>query len=119
MNRVTITGRLTRDPELSDRDGTPICDLRIAENARNGEPTYVDVAVFRRQAEACAQHLRKGRLVGVTGRLRYSEWQAADGSKRSKHSIVAERVEFLDRREEKNSPPSDRVQAQRDEAATA
>lgn len=96
MNRVTITGRLTKDPELTDRNGTPICDMRIAENGQNGEPMYVDVAVFRRQAEVCAEHLRKGRLVGVTGQLRYSEWQAQDGSKRSKHSIVAQSVEFLD-----------------------
>ena len=44
----------------------------------------------------CAQHLSKGRLVGITGRLRYSEWEAEDGSKRSRHSIVAQRVEFLD-----------------------
>jgi single-strand DNA-binding protein len=104
MNRVTITGRLTKDPELTDRDGTQVCDLRIAENGgRNGQPMYVDVAVFRRQAEVCAQHLRKGRLVGVTGQLRYSEWQAQDGSKRSKHSVVAQRVEFLDPKREDTS----------------
>jgi single-strand DNA-binding protein len=96
MNRVTITGRLTKDPELTERDATKVCDLRIAENGRNGSPMYIDVAVFRRQAEVCAEHLAKGRLVGVTGQLRYSEWQAPDGSKRSKHSVVAQRVEFLD-----------------------
>jgi single-strand DNA-binding protein len=97
MNRVTITGRLTKDPELTNRSGTQVCDLRIAENGnRNGDAMYVDVAVFRRQAEACAQYLAKGRLVAVTGQLRYAEWQAQDGSKRSKHSIVAQSVEFLD-----------------------
>jgi single-strand DNA-binding protein len=96
MNKVTLTGRLTKDPELTNRDGTQVCDLRIAENGRNGQPMYIDIAVFRRQAEVCAQHLRKGRLVAITGQLRYSEWQAADGSKRSKHSVVAQSVEFLD-----------------------
>jgi single-strand DNA-binding protein len=96
MNRVTLTGRLTKDPQLTDRDGTQVCDLRIAENGRNGQPMYIDIAVFRRQAEVCAKHLRKGRLVAITGQLRYSEWQAQDGSKRSKHSVVAQRVEFLD-----------------------
>ena len=53
MNRVTITGRLTKDPVSAERGGTQVCDLRIAENGRNGEPMYVDVAVFGRQGEAC------------------------------------------------------------------
>lgn len=105
MNKVTMTGRLTKDPELTDRGGTQVCDLRIAENGQNGQPMYVDVVVFRRQAEVCAQHLRKGRLVAITGQLRYSEWQAQDGSKRSKHSIVAQSVEFLDTRRNDESAP--------------
>ena len=96
MNRVTITGRLTKDPVSAERGGTKVCDLRIAENGRNGEPMYVDVAVFGRQGEACQKHLRKGRLVAVSGQLRYSQWQGPDGSLRSKHSIAAQLVEFLD-----------------------
>jgi single-strand DNA-binding protein len=57
---------------------------------------YVDVAIFGRQAEACAKHLRKGRLVAVSGQLRYSQWRGPDGQMRSKHSIAAQLVEFLD-----------------------
>jgi single-strand DNA-binding protein len=98
MNVVTITGRLTKDPELSERSGSTVCDMRIAENSgrEDSQTLYIDVAVFRRQAEVCAEHLSKGRLVAISGRLRYSEWEAEDGSKRSRHSIVAQRVEFLD-----------------------
>jgi len=98
MNAVTITGRLTKNPELTERSGTTVCDLRIAENGGrdDSDPLYIDVAVFARQAEVCADHLVKGRLVGITGRIRYSEWEAEDGSKRSRHSVVAQRVEFLD-----------------------
>ena len=96
MNNVTLIGRLTKDPELSERDGTKVCDLRIAENGRSETTLYIDVATFRRQAEVCNEHLSKGRLVAITGRLRYSQWQAADGTKRSRHSIVANSVQFLD-----------------------
>ena len=96
MNRVTLTGRLTKDPVSAERGGTRVCDLRIAENGRNGEPMYIDVAVFGRQGEACPKHLRKGRLVAVTGQLRYSQWQGPRGQMRSKHSIAAQLVEFLD-----------------------
>jgi single-stranded DNA-binding protein len=55
---------------------------------------YIDVAGFEKTAQACAQHLAKGREVGVTGRLVYREWTGADGTKRSRHSVVATRVEF-------------------------
>jgi single-strand DNA-binding protein len=95
MNNVTLIGRLTKDPELQERNGTKVCDLRIAENG-NGTTLYIDVATFARQAEVCNEHLSKGRLVAIAGRLRYSEWNAKDGSKRSRHTIVANTVRFLD-----------------------
>jgi single-strand DNA-binding protein len=96
MNSVNLIGRLTRDPELrTTPGGTSVCQLRIAINgAREGEVDYVDVVAFEKQAEACAQHLSKGREVGVQGRLSYSEWKADDGSARSKHEVIG-RVQVL------------------------
>lgn len=102
MNQLSMIGRLTRDPELkklgdSDRD---VCELRLAVDngkSREGEDrdaTFVDVATFDGPARACAQHLAKGRQVAVSGRLVYREWEAEDGSRRSKHSVIG-RVEFL------------------------
>ncbi|MQA76446.1 MAG: single-stranded DNA-binding protein [Solirubrobacterales bacterium] len=102
MNQVNLTARLTRDPELkklgdSDRD---VCELRLAVDngrSRDGEDrdaTFIDVATFDAAARACAEHLTKGRQVAVSGRLVYREWEADDGSKRSKHSVIG-RVEFL------------------------
>ena len=113
MNHVSMIGRLTRDPELkklgdSDRD---VCELRLAVDngkSREGEDrdaTFIDVSTFDRQAEACAEHLSKGRQVAVEGRLVYREWQAEDGSKRSKHQVIG-RVEFL------GSSPSSNGQGQ-------
>ena len=96
MNSVNLIGRLTRDPELrSMPDGDrSVCDLRIAVDNGQNDPTYIDVATFDKQADACAQYLAKGRQVAVTGRLIYREWEADDGSKRSRHSVIG-RVEFL------------------------
>jgi single-strand DNA-binding protein len=102
MNRVTLIGNLTRDPELrsmgqSDRK---VCDLRVAvSNGPERDPTYVDVSTFDGSAQACAKHLSKGRQVAVDGRLVYREWNAEDGSKRSKHSVIG-RIQFL------GSPPA-------------
>lgn len=105
MNRVCLIGNLTRDPELrTTGGGTSVCSLRVAVNTRRkdnatGEwvdkPNYFDVAVFGNQAESAAQYLAKGRPVGIDGRLEWSEWEAQDGTKRSKVEIVADNVKFL------------------------
>jgi single-strand DNA-binding protein len=89
VNAVTLVGQLTADPELrSLPDGKSVCDLRLAVNdQRDQPPLYVDVATFG-GAEACAAYLAKGRQVAVTGRLVYREWEAKDGSKRSKHHVI-------------------------------
>ncbi len=96
MNTVNLIGRLTRDPELRNTaNGKPVCTMRVAVNGmREGDVTYVDVVTFAKQADACASHLAKGREVGVTGRLSYSEWKAEDGSPHSKHQVIG-RVQFL------------------------
>lgn len=96
MNSIQLIGRLTADPELRfTANGTEVCKFRLAVNRYDGGADYIDVVTFKRQAEVCAEHLAKGRMVGVSGRLSHSEWQADDGSKRSKHEVVAESVDFL------------------------
>ncbi|HMC06665.1 MAG TPA: single-stranded DNA-binding protein [Solirubrobacterales bacterium] len=104
LNRVVITGNLTRDPELrSLPSGTSVCKLRVAVNSRrkdqNGEwvdkPNYFDVTVWGAQGENCATYLSKGRPVAVDGRLDWREWDAQDGSKRQSVEIVADSVQFL------------------------
>lgn len=96
MNSISITGRLTRDPELRlVGDGKSICKLRLAVErmGRNNDTGYVDVTCFGKPAEAAAKILSRGWLVAVEGRLQYSEWET-DSGKRSGHSIVGH-VEFL------------------------
>jgi single-strand DNA-binding protein len=110
LNRVVITGNLTKDPELrSTPNGTPLCKLRVAVNSRrkdsaSGEwvdkPNYFDVTVWGAQGENCATYLRKGRPVAVDGRLDWREWEAQDGSKRQSIEIIADSVQFLGSRED-------------------
>ena len=106
INRVTITGNLTADPELRALpSGTSVCQLRVAVNHRRKndstgewveEPNYFNVTVFGAQGDNCANYLSKGRPVAIAGRLRWSEWEAQDGSgKRQKVEIVAQTVQFL------------------------
>ena len=123
INRVVITGNLTRDPELrSTPGGTPVCSLRVAVNSRRKEsesgqwvdkPNYFDVTVWGAQGENCAQYLGKGRPVAVDGRLNWREWQAQDGSKRQSVDIIADSVQFLGSRDgaQSNGAPESDLQA--------
>jgi single-strand DNA-binding protein len=103
VNRVVLTGNLTRDPELrSLQSGTSVCSLRIASNSRrrdsSGEwvdkPNYFSVTVWGAQGENCARFLSKGRPVCIDGRLDWREW-VKDDTKRESIEIVAESVQFL------------------------
>ena len=109
INRVVLTGNLTKDPELrSTPSGTPVCGLRVAVNTRrkdqSGEwvdkPNYFDVTVWGAQGENCANYLSKGRPVAIDGRLEWREWEAKDGGgKRQAVEIVADSVQFLGSRD--------------------
>ena len=96
MNSVSLTGTLVRDPEVKDRGQRKICEMRVSETGgRKEAPLFVSVSAYGRQAETCGEFLSKGRHIAVTGQLRFREWQADDGSKRSEYSIAADRVDFL------------------------
>ena len=109
LNRVTLVGRLTRDPELRHTGGgDPICSIRLAVSSRSRDDSgnwgdksnYFDVTVFGRQAQTAADYLTKGRRIGVDGRLSWREWQAQDGTKRQAVEVIANDLFFLDSRGE-------------------
>jgi single-strand DNA-binding protein len=111
INRVVLTGNLTRDPELTATGGgLSICKLGIAVNTRRrnndggweDKPNYFRVTVFGRQAESCHQYLKKGRPVAIDGRLEWSQWER-DGQKRESIDIIADTVQFLGGREDAGS----------------
>jgi single-strand DNA-binding protein len=113
MNSVNVTARLTRDPELVETRGdTAIANLRVAIDRRGDGAVFADVKTFGAQAAACAEHLSKGDPVAVTGRLELAEWEARDGSKRSRLYVIAERVDFLGRQSRgEHQSPSEEVPA--------
>ncbi len=104
INRVVLTGNLTRDPEhRATSSGLSICKLGIAVNTRrkNGasgeweeKANFFRVTVFGRQADSCSQYLSKGRPVAIDGRLEWSTWET-EGQKRESIDIIADTVQFL------------------------
>ena len=103
-NKVILMGNLTRDPELKHlASGSPVCDLGLAVNekykSKDGEAkesvTFVDITVWGRQAESCAEYLSKGSPVLVEGSLKLDQWETEDGDKRSKLKVNGQNVQFL------------------------
>lgn len=113
LNKVFLIGRLTHDPELRyTPNGTPVADLKLAtsrkyatrEGETREETLYIVVTVWNRQAENCCQFLRRGRAVHVEGYLKEETWETREGEKRSKIKVEAERVQFLDKKDD--GPPA-------------
>ena len=104
INRVNISGNLTRDPELkSTAGGMSVLNFGVAVNDRRrnqqtGEwedyANFIDCVVFGARAEALSRFLSKGSKVAIEGKLRYSSWEH-DGQRRSKLEVVVDEVEFL------------------------
>lgn len=105
LNRVVLIGRLTRDPELRyTQSGVAVASFTLAvnRNYKNAqgeqEADFIDIVVWRGQAEVCANHLNKGRLVAVEGRLQVRSYEAQDGQRRKVAEVVAESVRFLEKK---------------------
>jgi single-strand DNA-binding protein len=114
INRVTLVGNLTRDPETRQAGATTVCTLRVAVNDRvknkdtgvwTDYANYFTVTVFGAQGERCAQYLAKGRQVAIDGRLRWRSWEAKDGGKHEAVEVVADTVQFIGARESAAAAP--------------
>lgn len=108
LNKVLLIGRLTRDPELRyTPSGAAVADFGLAINRffkgkdgnRQEETAFVDVAAWGKTGELVSQYLKKGRQAFIEGHLRFEQWTSKEGQKRSKLTVVAESVQFLDSKE--------------------
>ena len=109
INRVNISGNLTREPEMRAlRNGTQVLSFSVAVNDRRknpqtGEwedyPNFVDCTMFGTRAEAVGRYLSKGTKVAIEGKLRYSSWEK-DGQRRSKLEVIVDEIEFMSQRQQ-------------------
>lgn len=107
INRVLLSGNLTRDPELrATAGGTPVLSIGLAvndrrRNAQTGEwedyPNFVDCSMFGTRAEAVSKHMQKGDKIAVEGKLRFTQWEK-EGQHRTKLEVVVEDIEFMAQR---------------------
>lgn len=97
-NKVILTGRLTRDPELKyTPEGTAVAKFTLAVDRRGKDngADFVDIVAWRGTAEACANYLTKGSAVMIDGRLEIKPYENRDGEKRKSVNVIAGEVKFL------------------------
>lgn len=109
INRVTISGNLTRDAELRQTaSGMAVLGFSVAVNDRRKNaqteqwedyPNFIDCSMFGTRAEKIAQYLSKGTKVAIEGKLRWSQWER-DGQKRSKVEVIVDEIEFMSQRQQ-------------------
>ena len=112
INRVIVSGNLTRDPELrSTAGGMAVLGFGVAVNDRRknqqtGEwedyPNFIDCTMFGARAEALSRYLNKGTKVSIEGKLRWSQWER-EGQKRSKIEVIVDELEFMSSRGDSSS----------------
>jgi len=103
MNKVTLIGRLTKDPELKFTPGTGTAvstftlavDRRFSKDGQK-EADFIPIVVWGKQAESTANYMSKGKLIGINGRIQTRNYDAKDGTKRYVTEVVAEEVQFLE-----------------------
>lgn len=110
INNVTITGNLTRDPEVKQTGGgMSVMKLGVAVNDRRKNPqtqewedvpNFIDCTMFGDRAAKVAQYLAKGSKVAISGRLRQETWETQDGQKRSRVGVVVDDLEFMSRNQQ-------------------
>lgn len=113
INRVVISGNLTRDPdEKRTQGGTCILEMGVAvndrrKNSQTGEwedyANFIDCVMFGKRAESVAQYLEKGTAVMIDGKLRYESWER-DGQKRGKVRVIVDEISFSNKRGQQQQP---------------
>lgn len=107
MNRVFLIGRVTSKPELRyTRSNTACTNLSIAIDRIYGEDKktdFINIVVWRKQAENVCNYLDKGSLVSVEGRLQQSSYEDKDGNKRNRLDVVADNIQFLSKKKKEEA----------------
>ena len=103
LNRIILIGRLTRDPEMRTVGEHTVANFSLAvdrpfaNQQGQREADFIDCVAWRKLGETVGNHLTKGRLVAVEGRLQVRSYEAQDGSKRRVAEVVCDNVRFLDK----------------------
>ncbi len=106
MNKLILTGNLTRAPELKQYQNTSVAKFGIAVNrpfSKNDEVDFFNITAFGKTAEFCAKYFDKGRRAIIEGRIQTNNYTDKDGVKRTSYDVIVENIEFGDSKKKDNS----------------
>lgn len=122
MNKVVLIGRLTKDPELRfiPGSGVAVCTFSIAVDRRKVKDKeqvtdFFKIVVWGKQGENVANYMSKGKLIGISGRIENRSYEGNDGVKRYVTEIVAEEVQFLEKKNDNNTSSSNNTSTENQE----
>ena len=114
LNRATIIGNVGSDPEMRFTPaGNAVANFSVAVNDKVGENDHTEwfkVVTWKKLAETCNQNVHKGMLVCVEGRMQTSDWESEDEVKHYKTELIASRVIFLSKSEQREPEPVDNIE---------
>lgn len=118
LNRIVLIGRLTKDPELRQtQSGKAVCAFTLAVDRPfvgqdgNREADFINIVVWNKLGENCAQYLGKGKLAAVDGRLQIRSYDGQDGQRRYVTEVIADNVRFLSPKSEQQSQAAGQQEA--------
>lgn len=106
---INFCGRLTRDPEFKENEGSKVCNFNVAVSTRNKDengkyvPNFYDCAIWGTRADYVAQKCQKGTLVNVDGKFLMEEFKNKEGEKRNRLRVVADSVDALAKTKDEQS----------------
>lgn len=125
MNKITLIGNLTADPETrATQNGVTVCTFTIAVNRKfanadgDRQTDFFRINAWRQLGEVCAKHLSKGKKVAVVGELQARLYDAKNGEKRMSLDVQADEVEFLSPKDDKSSATVSKGKVTPDEGFT-
>lgn len=110
MNKIFLSGNLTKTPELKVYQNTTVAKFGIAVRrafAKNDETDFFNVTAFGKTAEFCSKYFDKGRRAIIEGRLQTSSYTDKDGNKRTGYDVIVENIEFADSKKKAETPAED------------
>lgn len=102
MNKIVLTGRVTKDLELAKTStGKSVCEFSIAVNRDKDNADFINIQVWNAPAENIVKYQGKGSLIAVEGQLRTETYTKQDGNKGYKAYVLANNIEYLESKKEK------------------
>lgn len=112
MNKIILTGRITKDIELrATGNGTDVASYQLAVRRDKDNTDFINITTFGEFAKILCKYCHKGDMIGIEGRLQINNYTDKDGNNKNSYSVISEKVEFLNTKKDEESKSTQGVQS--------